>query len=91
MTLVWSGGGLPPALVARLRPTWAIIFGSHLDQIIDRALINRFDRVDFIDTVYQTSFETGFSPNILIGLFLASGLAVQPGKDCVSVAQETLF
>lgn len=93
MTIVWSGRGISPASVARLRPTWDLIFGDELDQILKRALINQADRIDLIDTVMQTSFETGFSPNILIGLFLASGLARHPGAPALAEEsnQNSLF
>lgn len=93
MTIVWSGRGLSPAIVARLRPTWDVLFGRDLDQILNRALINCADGIDLIDTVTQTSFETGYSQNILIGLYLASGLARQPGSVILFTAceQDSLF
>ena len=77
--------------MSRLRPTWAIIFARDLDQIIERSTINRADGIDVVDTVNQTSFETGYSQNILIGFYLASGLVVELGKDFSVVEQETLF
>lgn len=93
MTIVWSGRGLSPATVTRLRPTWEVLFGAQLDQILTRALVNCGDGIDLIDTVYQTSYETGFSPNILIGLYLASGLARQPASLNVFATdqQDSLF
>lgn len=93
MTIVWSGRGLSPAIVARLRPTWDVLFGRELDQILNRALINCADGIDLIDTVNQTSYETGYSQSILIGLYLASGLARQPGRTNVFATdqQDSLF